>query len=298
MYCFLFFFCFAGLAVEAERLISAALTPSSSKQYATYVRRYLDFCAVVAVQPYDLTDRGVELWVAQLSEKGYAFSTVLSHLSSLKHFYRSQGWQADFYTDRLALMLKGMRKLPRKPVAARATATQSHLRRLMASSAGLGEREGVRFVAMILVAFFGFLRPSEYCLAGAPHCLRRSDVRFSRDRRQCRLTFQTYKQSTAAAAVTVRDRTCMPFRPVRSLRRYLREYHVEAGAPLFSVSLRDFRKSFNEVRRAAKIRSKISPHSLRHGGATWAASRGWPDARIKAHGRWHSEAYKRYVKSN
>ena len=34
---------------------------------------------------------------------------------------------------------------------------------------------------------------------------------------------------------------------------------------------------------------------LRRGGATWASLQGWSDSRIRAHGRWSSGAFKKYI---
>ena len=74
-----------------------------------------------------------------------------------------------------------------------------------------------------------------------------------------------------------------------------RHDEMEGTAPLFDVTLQEFRATLEDVRLAASIRTHLTPHCFRHGGATWAANQGWPDARIKAHGRWKSDAYKRYV---
>ena len=40
----------------------------------------------------------------------------------------------------------------------------------------------------------------------------------------------------------------------------------------------------------------INPHDMRIGGATWAASQGWPDSMIRAHGRWRSDAFLQYIR--
>ena len=40
----------------------------------------------------------------------------------------------------------------------------------------------------------------------------------------------------------------------------------------------------------------LSSHAFRSGGATWAAAQGWPDAVIRAHGRWASDAVVAYIR--
>ncbi|CDO68567.1 hypothetical protein BN946_scf184998.g64 [Trametes cinnabarina] len=44
--------------------------------------------------------------------------------------------------------------------------------------------------------------------------------------------------------------------------------------------------------------STYAGHSLRAGGATYFAARGWSDDRIQALGRWSSEAYRIYIREN
>lgn len=39
-------------------------------------------------------------------------------------------------------------------------------------------------------------------------------------------------------------------------------------------------------------------HSLRAGGATYFAARGWSDDRIQALGRWSTDAYRIYIREN
>ena len=291
-------FSVVGLRKEAVRLMESALTAPSAKIYDRCVGRYVEFCEDIDVVAFPAGAASVELWVAHLSKEGFAHGTVLGHLSALKHHSKCQGWKADFQSDRLDLMLRGLKKGPQGKASTRRPVTLSHLRRLSKAAAVLGEREAVRFVAMGLLAFFGFLRPSEYCVSGSGHHMRRSGVKVSKDGRQCRLTLESHKHSDGPAVVLIRDDECGPLRPVASLRRYLELYHVAAGGPLFGLSQKEFRGSLEEVRRAAGVKSHITPHSFRHGGATWAAAAGWPDARIRAHGRWHSDAYKAYVKSS
>ena len=69
-----------------------------------------------------------------------------------------------------------------------------------------------------------------------------------------------------------------------------------ASGVLFSMIYNEFKTMFSVVCDYCKL-DGVAPHSLRHGGATWASLRAWSDARIKAHGRWNSEAYKAYVRA-
>ena len=52
---------------------------------------------------------------------------------------------------------------------------------------------------------------------------------------------------------------------------------------------------FARVAVVAGLQDNVTPHALRRGGATWASLQGWSDSRIRAHGRWSSGAFKKYI---
>lgn len=53
---------------------------------------------------------------------------------------------------------------------------------------------------------------------------------------------------------------------------------------------------FQQCLKFSTIQSKLTLHSFRRGGATWYSEQGLTDAKLRALGRWKSEAYKCYVK--
>ena len=103
---------------------------------------------------------------------------------------------------------------------------------------------------------------------------------------------------------------------MRALEKYIAAagINLEEDLPLFralappksSSKVRRQGISYSRVRELVKEAfkditdvSKISPHSLRVGGATAAANAGIPDRLFKRHGRWSSENAKDgYVKDN
>ena len=147
---------------------------------------------------------------------------------------------------------------------------------------------------MIALAFYSFLRPPEYCVTTSNHNICWEDVRFSKGDRKIRLTLKSFKHSQGRRIVQVESaEVCCP---VTRMRRYKKLTKTNRGSPVFDVTATEFRRILRTTRKVAGIKRKLTPHALRHGGATWGGRQGWPDARIKAHGRWNSDAYKRYVR--
>ena len=192
------------------------------------------------------------------------------------------------------LLLKGLTRCSTKTPVSSAGVSTKHLRSLTRVSKVLhSNKDHCRLMAMMAVAFYGFLRPSEYCVTSSAHYLNWNDVQFSHKGRYVRLTLRSYKHSKAKSTIQLQsEKICCP---IYWLKKYRRMFAVCHSNPLFDMSANRFKAILNNLRDAAKIKTKLTPHSFRHGGASWASQQGWPDARIKAHGRWRSDAYKRYV---
>ena len=280
---------------RANRLLENALAPATRKKYGKSVKKFRDFCHALGRKGNKIfLDDSAELWLSELDKNKVTYGAILSHVSALRYHCVRHKLLDNLSTPQIKLMLRGIKKgsiTSRKPVVA----NTSHLQRLVAvSKRVLNRREYARFAAMITLAFYGFLRPSEYCLTPSKHHIRRQDVQLSRKGSAVRLKIWTAKHSQCRSTVQVEAaEICCP---VTHLKRYMSVYKTLRG-PLFNVTAKSFRKTLSTMCKAAKIRSKLTPHALRHGGASWAGQKGWPDARIRAHGRWRSDAYKQYVRA-
>ena len=238
----------------------------------------------------------IELWLAQLSSKGLHHNTIRSHLSAVKYHCNRYGISHDLDSPRIHLLLKGLAKSSTKAPTSAPAATTSHLKLLSKVSGILHKKKDhYQFMAMLAVAFYGFLRPSEFCRTPADHHLNWRDVQFSKKGKQARLSLRTFKHSKGKSTILLQPaKICCP---VYWLKRYRRLFVKCHRKPLFDMTAKDFHSVLKNLCDVAKIKTNLTPHSFRHGGASWASKQGWPDARIKAHGRWRSDAYKRYVRA-
>ena len=86
--------------------------------------------------------------------------------------------------------------------------------------------------------------------------------------------------------------------PWTNLFSYLTKQQLRAEDPLFPVSTTEFAQVLSQCSEQANLKTKLTPHSFRRGGATWFSSNGMTDAKLKAYGRWSSNAYLCYVKAD
>lgn len=287
------------LRKDRDELIDKALAPSTRKTYSRMVINFKQFCKDIGSRFREgLKNDSVELWLTSLQRKGMAGGTIKSHLSAIRQYCMQNDIQARLHTPRISLILKGIQNSSNRPREIKNVVTLSHLKRLVKTSkvvlgSGFEQRQ---FAAMVTLAFYAFLRPSELCVTSSGHALSWRDVRFERRNHSLKIKFSTYKHSRGAVVVKV-DAMGGQCCPVRCLRSYKRCCGVKNDKILFDIGLRTFKAHLNSILVAAGIKTRITPHCFRHGGATWASNDGWSDARIKAHGRWRSEAYKLYVRS-
>ena len=288
---------FVDLRSQADHIMDQALAPSTRKTYKRSMNLFQSFAASIGKTFRQcLEAKNAELWLTHLSSRGLNHTTIRSHLSAIKHHCIRYDIPHGLDSQRIHLLLKGLAKRSARPAIPTAAITTHHMKLLKkASKSLLSKKKHYQFMAIMAVAFYGFLRPSEYCTTLSDHHLKWDDVQFSKKKRKVRLTLKSYKHSINKSTINLNSaRVCCP---VYWLKRYRQMFTTYHGEPLFDISAKDFRTTLRNLCEVAKIKSKLTPHSFRHRGASWASKQGWPDARIRAHGRWKSDAYKRYVRA-
>lgn len=163
---------------------------------------------------------------------------------------------------------------------------------------------------MYLLAFHGFLRVGELAMnKSGTHVLQYHDVAICCDSNGCpsklEITFRSFKGHYNIRPVTLSlqcntssTATC----PVVALHQYLSKRGSMAG-PLFCfpngtpVTYNYFSTFLQQsLKWAGLAHLPYSTHSFRIGAASYAASQGVVDADIQQMGRWHSNAFKRYIR--
>ncbi|XP_006825931.1 integrase/recombinase xerD homolog [Saccoglossus kowalevskii] len=245
-------------------------------------------------------------------------ATIELYLSGIRFKYIEAGFPNPLRSfhggplDRLKLLIKSIKRVQGKPRRARLPLTANIVAQLIKA---LKKRvftpyTDVLLEAVILVAFFGFLRCGEFAIDTTQFdhqvhlCV--EDVKF-KDTSRVYLTLKKTKTDPFRRRTTLtlcsNDSLC----PVKALQVYInlrrhRNPLVKPCDPLFifrdglllscSRFLHYLRSLLNIIGVDAR---KYSGHSFRIGAATTAAHVGVQDHLIKSLGRWSSDSYNRYI---
>ena len=224
-------------------MMENALAPSTRRSYQRSVDQFQSFCQSMGL---DMSKGdSVELWIAHLSEGGIAHSAIRSRLSALKSFSTRINLQHTLSSPRITLLLKGVTKSKPRPTT-RSVATLSHMKRLIKTAkAVLSKKDCYRFTAMMTLAFFGFLRPSEYCITNTDHNLKWKDVCFGRKGNSVRVTLRSFKHSQGPVNVYIgMTKDCCP---VLHLRQYKEMFQRSHSRHLFDITAEEFRNTLKEL---------------------------------------------------
>lgn len=222
-------------------------------------------------------------------------------MSALKFDCRRKGVTHALSTDMVRSILKGIGNLDvERQTQPKIQCTATDLGRLCrVADVTFDKYKGKLMKAAMTLAFFGFLRVSEYAATSAGHTIMWSDCRV--EEQGLLFTIPTSKTSRLPITVRVGLMRTQHVCPVRAFKEYAKirprtktkQCFVNSdGSPVSAVQFGGWLRSLCTY---ANIVS-MTPHAFRIGGATWAAKAGWSDARIRSHGRWHSDAFLRYVR--
>lgn len=245
----------------------------------------------------------IKQFIAKLHLDGLAAATILSYISALKFHCKRYNIKHELESDQVKAVLKGTRNLSAESSSTgREACSLKQLKHLIRMATVLYPNYEARLIAsMLSLAFFGFLRVSEYTCTPAGHAISVGNMKVQRE--SLRVTIPSSKTNRSKATIVVREYSrCKTICPLYAFKNYiaLRPSHASPTALFVKsdstpVSSSDASKYLTDLCKACKL-SNISSHSLRIGGATWAASEGWSDASIRAHGRWQSNAFVKYVR--
>ncbi len=252
----------------------------------------------------------VVAFVAQLCIEGLAASSINTYISAISFVHKINDWADPTSSFIITKLREGCKRL-RPQSDSRYPITLPILQRIVSvlPSVCASTYEVILFRAAFLLAFFGFLRVSEFTCeknqvnTGRTLSLRDVHLEYG-DQPSMHLKVKYSKTDQQGHAVTViiakfGDITLCP---VKAMSEYLA---VRAGNvdPLFIHFNKEpltARQVTHIMRRALEVvgvpQQLFSSHSFRIGAATSAAMCGFSDEWIKAMGRWKSSAFKLYIR--
>ena len=154
-------------------MIRKTVTAGSRKVYHAALHKLTVFCQERRIHKKDKFDpTTIECFVVDMHENKLGCSTIQTILSGLRHHCKANSIAIRFDTDRLKLVLQGIRKSDASSKRSRSTnhITKAHLTKLChAADSFYRSNIAIKCKAIFCVAFFGPIRPSEIsCSKGAP----------------------------------------------------------------------------------------------------------------------------------
>jgi len=246
----------------------------------------------------------VALFVAHMHNLHFAPSTIETYISAIGYIHKLHGVAdpANNFLVRKAIL--GAKKESAQPDI-RLPITFPLLTKLVTALQHSAESlyERVLYTSMYLLAFAAFLRVGEMAVSNKniTNVLKLGDVKILEETGKIQIIFRNYKHSKGKQTVLeVGQKSVMC--PVQALRHYLEARGAQPGSlyvwPSGKTVTRDeFCKNLRVALNFCGLDPSVyTSHSFRIGATCHAVSTGHTDAQIREMGRWHSDAFKRYVR--
>ncbi len=307
-----------GLGVldkDLEEYANLSLSINTKKTYRTAEKRLVEFCRNFNISdghPIPATESTLCYFAAYLA-KTVKHDTIKAYLSAIKHFHLINNYDLDLdKCVRLQYILRGIKRSQSISPRTRLPISEDHLEKfyLLLQPTTSQNRDSKMIWAAMCLAFFGFLRTSEFtqesALQGSEH-LSPNDVKFLPS-----------NSNATHMTVKIKGSKTDPFRKgvqltigatqshicaVKALQDYM-QYRGFCPGPLFlylngsSLSRALFVSEIKQLLAfAGYARKSYNGHSFRIGAATSAAAKGLPPWLIKTMGRWTSDCYERYIRT-
>ena len=247
----------------------------------------------------------VALYVTYLHKHGYAPTSIVSYTSAIGYVHRISNVSDPTTSVLVQKILSSTLKLkskfdPRLPI------TILILQRLIASLTSTVPSYSHRCLlrAMFSVAFFGLMRVGEITMSKDKTVpLDISQLNLSDSQALITITRFKHNKSMRSVEIPLPAQDLSMICPVRALQEYLNYRGLESG-PLFALAnLKPVPREFfikhlrNTLSFCGFPLDRYKSHSFRIGGASYYAEIGFSDAQIRLLGRWDSDAFLKYIRS-
>ena len=303
----------------ASRLLQGSLTKSSRDSYNRIYHNYEQFSQLYfpyqQVLPAAL--ESLTMFIAHCFEQNYAAATVSTYISALSYIHKRLGLQDNTQHFIINKALNGFQKL-RASKDNRLPITPSILKGLINSLPHTCTCTSLfmskLLKAMYLLAFHAFVRVGEITGQLPPNGnnLQLNNIKFTFDNSQLpiaieiRMSYFKHSSGKHIPVLLVQQNTSQnDLCPGKVLWEYLKLRIANMNSPQLLFSVMDdlplSRQFFTNQLRLSLSYLGLSwknykRHSFRIGAATTAASMNIPEDKIQQMGRWHSKAFKKYVR--
>ena len=277
------------------------MAPSTRSAYQRAWHQFILFARTLSFLPsIPISSYHASLFVTHLLQKNPHTSSIPPILSGIAYFHKIRGHPDPFQTFLIKQLLQGGHRIATPSSDKRRPISEDLLLSLIdaMSSLNLSSYDFSLFSTMFLFAFYFGLRISEF--TSSCHNLSFSDVTVSSD--SITIIFRSFKHSSRPSLPHILKPTNLRFCPCKAALTYIRKrpslqgpFFISAGKP---VSPRNFSYMLKRLLPLCnKEQHFYSPHSFRIGAATHWFKKGLSEERIRFLGRWSSNAFLSYIRS-
>ena len=293
--------------------MACSLASNSRKTYSSGEKQYLNFCMELQIQPNQTLPANEKLLIyfATYMARFVKADTIKVYLAAIRYLHIINGHNLNLQSFlRLQYVIKGIKcsqgggggKWTRLPI----TLTHLRLFQLLLSKQTF---DNTMLWAALTLAFFGFLRVSEFTSRGKfnPHShLSPSDIVFKPSRlnpNYMQINIKVSKTDPFRSGIKLTiGKTGSTICPVQAMLKYMSViphtegplFQLQSGTPLTRNNFTSLTR--NLLRQMGINSHEYASHSFRIGAATCVGAANMPSWLIKTLGRWTSDCYQQYIK--
>ena len=285
-----------------KQLVLNSKSTNTFKSYHYSFRTFCKWCNKYKFIPVPAKDHHVAIYLSFLQSSNPSVSKINTAIYSILWAHIISGYNDPCKSSLVKQVKEGILRKISKPIIAKEPITPDHLKKLV-NMFGSGQNLlDLRCVTMCLVGYAGFLRFNEIVN------IRRNDIIFEEKQLKIYISKSKTDQLKKGRWLIISktgNSTC----PVNCLLRYLTAFEIKDENCDFVFRKAVFVKKLNKhvlrkgvisYTRAREIllekleligldKSKFGLHSLRSGGASFAANHGVSERLLKKHGRWKTD---------
>ncbi|XP_039527431.1 uncharacterized protein LOC120479218 [Pimephales promelas] len=296
--------------------ILQAVSPRTLQSYVTAWRCFKAFHLSYNTPFPDFSLLTITSFISYLdSVKNLQVGSIKSYLSGIQFFHKliHGAPSPEINNSQTSLLIKGIqRSQPTRPDTRQPITLDILTKCIQTLRTGYRSLNTSRTLdAMFILAFFGFLRCSELAITSRfdpkihPNI---SDLSVLDNETISFLIKQSKTDQTKKGHFIYIFNLSSPIQPFQTILAYLQLRNSHAKSPLEPLFIDDsnkpvtrfwFQKHLKSVLQLSGIPAEnFSSHSFRIGAATSAAQKGLSQQQIQALGRWSSDAFQTYIRTN
>ena len=296
-----------SLLDQLPAYLLSSRSDSTASKYQGYFRRFQLFMSRQKKISLPANDVHVSLFIVHLLNDGASHQVVYSFVCAIKWLHSLHGFKDPTSSIHVKNLLETSKRRPKKPSHKKDIVSPDVIKQLFHKYSDCNDLLVLRDLAMIVVAFAGFLRYDELSN------IRRNDLTFHSDHVKINIVkskTDQYRDGNEIVLAKLNSASCR----VAALKKYLSTFSDDfIFRPAYKTSrgkmglkLQNKKLSYTRCREVLLSRLReVAPeglnlglHSLRAGGATAAANAEVEERCWKRHGRWRSNAAYRYIKDS